>query len=93
LSPTAFAAFFQSPSLDDRIVNQYAAFSTMSNSTARLDDWLERHPLLYRKIVIPASLKWEIRDKLDKSNINERMLFPGLDGLAGWLRRYYTNRK
>jgi hypothetical protein len=84
-----FVAFFEPPSLDDRIVNQYAVFSVMSNSKALLDDWLRGHPSVYRKIIIPASLKWEIRDKLDKSNINER-IFPGMDGLASWLRRYYS---
>jgi len=47
---------------------------------------------LYRKIIIPAELKWEIRDKMDQANITERVLFPGLDGLSKWLRRHYARR-
>jgi hypothetical protein len=90
LSRSAFVAFFQPPSLDERIANQYALFSIMSNPKALLDDWLKRHPSLYRKLIIPANLKWEIRDKLDKANITERVFFPGLDGLCSWLKRYYT---
>ncbi|WP_372948943.1 FRG domain-containing protein [Mariniphaga sp.] len=81
--------FFEPPSLDERIVNQFAFFSITTNATAILDDWLLEHPNLYRRIIIPAELKWEVRDKLDQANITERVLFPGLDGLASWLKRHY----
>ena len=87
-----FAVFFEPPSLDERIVNQYALFSLMPNPQARIDRWLERHPELARRLIIPAELKWEVRDKLDQANVTERVLFPGLDGLSAWLRRYYSPR-
>ncbi|HEY6960458.1 MAG TPA: FRG domain-containing protein [Gaiellaceae bacterium] len=87
-----FVVFFEPPALDDRIVNQYALFSLMPTPHARMDEWLDRHPALSRRIVLPAELKWEVRDKLDQANITERVLFPGLDGLATWLKRYFSPR-
>jgi len=92
ISATEFALFFEPPSIDDRIVNQFSLFSIMSSPTALLDDWLQKQQVVYKKIIIPAELKWEIRDKLDQANITERMLFPGLDGLTSWLRRHYQPR-
>jgi hypothetical protein len=84
-----FLLFFEPPSLDERVINQFALHSMLSSPTAMLDDWLEAHSDLCYKIVLPAKIKWEIRDKLDQANINERLLYPGLDGLCRWLRRYY----
>ncbi len=81
--------FFEPPSLDDRIVNQFALFSIMTDAVSVLDNWLLKHTEVYRRLIIPAGLKWEVRDKLDQANITERVLFPGLDGLASWLRRHY----
>ncbi len=92
LSQQTFVAFFEPPSLDERIVVQFALFSLMSNYKISLDTWLAHYPHVSRKIIIPASLKWEIRDKLDQANITERVLQPGLDGLSRWLKRYYTPR-
>jgi hypothetical protein len=88
-----FVIFVEPPSFDERIVNQYALFSLMSGAGSSLDQLLARHPELVRRIVIPAALKWEIRDKLDQANITERVLFPGLDGLSRWVARYYAPRE
>lgn len=89
-----YALFFEPPSMDDRIVNQYALFSLMSDPQNNFDDWLikkekEDNSHIFTKIIIKAELKWKIRNFLDQSNITERMLFPGLDGLAEWLTRHY----
>jgi hypothetical protein len=93
MSEEPFLLFYEPPSMDDRIVNQFALFSVMSNPSLGLDSWISRHPDLCRKIVIPARLKWEIRDKLDQCNITERVLFPGLDGLTRWLYRHYSPKQ
>jgi len=85
-----FLLFFEPPSIDDRIINQFALFSVMPNSQRSVDIWLNTKPDLFRRIIIPAGLKWECRDKLDQCNITERVLFPGLDGLGSWLRRHYS---
>lgn len=92
LAREPFLIFLEPPSLDERIVNQAALFSLMSAANAAFDGWLHANPDLQRKLILPAELKWEVRDKLDQANINERVLFPGLDGLSAWLRRYYAER-
>jgi hypothetical protein len=87
-----FVLFFEPPSLDERIVNQFALFSVMNDASAQLDAFLERQQRGVRRLIVPAHLKQEVRDKLDQANITERVLFPGLDGLTRWLRRYYNPR-
>jgi len=88
-----FMLFFEPPSVDERIVQQYALFGLLSNPSTSVEDWLTARPDAVCKIIIPAELKWEVRDKLDQANVNERTLFPGLTGLSPWLRRYYTPRE
>jgi hypothetical protein len=92
LAPEPFLLFFEPPALADRIVNQYALFGTLSQPSTSLDAWNERHPHAVRKVIVPAELKWEVRDKLDQANVTERVLTPGLEGLCRWLRRFYSPR-
>ena len=87
-----FLVLFEPPSLASRIINQFALFSVLSSTGVALDEWLKSHAGVHRRIVIPAKLKWEIRDKLDQANVNERVLFPGLEGLCRWLGRQYAPR-
>jgi hypothetical protein len=84
---------FEPPALDDRIVNQAGLFSLMSSPSARLDHWVESRSEVFYRLVIPAKLKAELRDKLDMMNLTERLVYGGLDGLSKWLKRYYTPPK
>jgi len=86
-----FVVFFEPPSLDDRIINQNAIMSTMPGVELDMLEYLTRpeNAGIFKRIIIPKDLKWELRDKLDQNNVTERMLFPGLDGLSRWLKRYY----
>lgn len=86
-----FVMFFEPPSLDARIVNQGAILSVLPNAKLDLQEFLNRRENrhLYKRIIIPKEIKWEVRDKLDQDNVTERMLFPGLDGTCRWLKRYY----
>ena len=82
-------AFLEPPSIDARLVHQSGLFSALSPD-CDMDALLTASPSCARKIIIPAWLKREVRDKLDAIGVSERTLFPGLDGLCTWLRRYYT---
>jgi hypothetical protein len=92
-SEEEFALFFEPPSMDERIINQFALHSVISNPAIIFDNILAKYPKNYRRIIIPSKLKWEIRDKLDQANITERVLFPGLDGLSTWLARHYKPKQ
>ncbi len=92
LQAAPFVLFLEPPSLDARIVHQYALFSLMNSGQSVLHEWLAHHPELYFRVVVPAALKWEVRDKLDQANITERVLLPGLEGLSRWLHRHYSPR-
>jgi hypothetical protein len=85
-----YGLFFEPPTFDDRIASQAAVLSVLSDPTCPLETWLADHEDIGRAWRIPAALKAELRGRLDRFGITERSLMPGLDGLAAWLRRYYS---
>lgn len=89
LSDSPFAFFFEPASTVNRIANQYALFS-LSSSPDILIDALPGVEEAFTRMIIPASVKLEIRDKLDYINISERMIYPGLDGVCRWIARRYA---
>lgn len=89
-SDEPFLLFFEPPSLDERIVTQAAVLSVGSDPHLQVEEWLEQHRDCRRAWCIPPEVKPEVRARLDQANITERALLPELDGLAAWLRRYYS---
>lgn len=90
LSEEPYAIFFEPSSMIDRIVNQYALFSVVSDPAVLLSDLIEKKRIECNRIIIPKEVKLEIRDKLDYINISERMIYPGLDGVCRWITRRYA---
>jgi hypothetical protein len=87
-----FACMIEPPSLDARIVAQAATFTLCTDKQQPFDRFLDRHELgsALTKFVIPAREAGRFRDQLDMVSVDERRLFPDLDGLAAHLRRYYS---
>jgi hypothetical protein len=85
-----FGLFFEPPTFDERIASQAAVLSTLSDPTCDFETWLAGQPGIGRAWRIPPHVKADARKRLDQAQITERSLMPGLDGLAAWLRRYYS---
>ena len=77
------------PSIDPRIVNQYSLFSVIPSDMEDIEGFLAAQTQRTEKYIIRKELRWRVRDMLDQLNINERIVYPGLDGLSTWLARYY----
>ena len=77
--------------LDNRIVAQAATFTLCSTTGQSFDEFLESQGLrdALTKYVIPAPDVARVRDQLDLVGIDERRLFPYLDGVAKAIQRYY----
>lgn len=77
------------PSIDQRIINQYSYFSIIPRNVNDMEAFLNQKTKQTVKYIISKDLRWRIRDMLDQMNMNERTMFPGLDGIYSWLTRHY----
>jgi hypothetical protein len=87
-----FACMLEPPSLNPRIVAQSATFTLCSDKRTSFDRFLEAHGLgsALTRFIIPARETARFRDQLDLVSVDERRLFPDLDGVAAEMRRYYS---
>jgi FRG domain-containing protein len=87
-----FACMIEPPSLDSRIEAQCAVFSLCSDKRRSLADFLMDYGLAgaLTRFIIPAAEVARIRDQLDLVGMDERLIFPDLDGVAAKIRRYYS---
>jgi hypothetical protein len=87
-----FACMLEPPSLDDRIVAQAAVFTLCSDIRCSFEEFLAAHGLedALTRYLIPGEAVARIRDQLDLAAVDERRLFPDIDGVAAHLRRYYS---
>ena len=87
-----FACMIEPPTLDARISAQTATFTLCSDTSRAFDDFLREHHLdeALTRFVIPRKAAERVRDQLDLAGMDERRLFPDLDGVAAQMRRYYS---
>lgn len=85
------ACLLEPPSLEPRIVAQAGAFTVCSDTSVSFDEFLARHGLsgALTRFVIGAVHVALLRDQLDLLGVDERRIFPDLDGVAAAIRRYY----
>jgi hypothetical protein len=90
--PANFVCMLDPPALDARIVAQAASFTVCSDKTRSFDRILAENDLLgaLTRFVIPRERVARLRDQLDLVTMDERRLFPDLDGVAAEMRRYYS---
>ena len=88
---TSGMVILEPPSMDQRVANQYSFFSVVPSEMEDVDGFLEETENTV-KYVISKDIRWHLRDALDQMNINERMVYPGLDGVAKVEGRHYYVR-
>lgn len=87
--PKPTLIWFEPPSINPRIINQYALFSVMTGVETSQTEYFENNPGLAWGVPIPKELKPEIHDRLQVINITQRTIYPGHEGISLWLKAFY----
>lgn len=85
--------FLEPIAVDARITNQWSIFAILPEKLDPLDNLLHNSKFkeLAYKFIIPSNEISTMRNQLDSMGINERVLFPDIDGLASYLKRRYMS--
>lgn len=88
-----FVCLIEPPAVTDRLAVQSGSFTLCSAKNKSLHDVLEEAGIeeAITRFIIPSEKANFLRDQLDLCTLDERRLFPGLDGIAAELRRYYSS--
>ena len=92
LGEARFVCMLDPPALDDRIIAQSATFTICTDKTQSFEQTLRDEGLAcaLTRYLVPRERVNYVRDQLDLCALDERKLFPDLDGVAAQLRRYYS---
>ena len=84
---------FEPPSIDQRIINQFSFFSVIPRGMTDIEGFLDANTHSTTRYVIRKEIRWQIRDTIDQLNMNERIFYPGLDGVTQMIARHYFVRE
>jgi hypothetical protein len=86
------ACMLEPPSLHERIAAQQGTFTLCTDVRHSFDEFLVANDLEHalQRFVIPLDASKHVRDQLDIVGMDERRIFPDLDGVAAFMSRYYS---
>lgn len=88
-----FVCLLDPTAVTHRVEVQSGSFTFSMDKDRSLDAVLEEAGItdVLTRFILPTNKAQFVRDQLDLCTVDERRLFPGLDGIAAQLKRYYSS--